>query len=168
MEKIGLFYGTETEKTASVASEIINAFGKGNIEIVPIEKAWKEDFEKYNNIIIGASTWFDGELPTYWDEIIPELKTINLKNKQIAIFGLGDQVKYPENFADGVGILAKILTDCGAKLIGFTSIEGYVFERSLAVKDKQFQGLVIDVDNQSDQTGERVKKWVEQLKKELK
>ncbi|MDR3060529.1 MAG: flavodoxin [Dysgonamonadaceae bacterium] len=163
MEKIGIFYSIDAVKTATVAQEIIEALGKDNVEIVSVEQAWKEDFEKYNNIIIGVSTWFDGELPTYWDELIPELSDANLKNKRIAIFGLGDQLNYPENFADGVGILAEKLTGSGAKLTGFTSPEGYKFEYSKALKGNQFQGLIIDVENQNNQTKKRIKDWVKTL-----
>ena len=106
--KTGLFYGTGTEKTTFVANKIRKAFGEDQIDIIPIESAWKRDFEAYDHIIAGTSTWFDGELPTYWDEIIPELVTLDLKNKKVAIFGLGDQTNYPDNFADGVGILADL------------------------------------------------------------
>ena len=101
--KTGLFYGTGTEKTTFVANKIRKAFGEDQIDIIPIESAWKRDFEAYDHIIAGTSTWFDGELPTYWDEIIPELVTLDLKNKKVAIFGLGDQTNYPDNFADAVG-----------------------------------------------------------------
>ncbi|GHS91950.1 flavodoxin [Bacteroidia bacterium] len=163
MEKIGIFYSTNAVKTSAVAQEIIEALGKDNVEIISVEQAWKEDFEKYNNIIIGVSTWFDGELPTYWDELIPELSNVILKNKRIAIFGLGDQLNYPENFADGVGILAEKFTGLGVKLTGFTSTEGYRFEYSKALKGNQFQGLIIDVENQDEQTKERVKNWVKTL-----
>ena len=114
--KTGLFYGTGTEKTTFVANKIRKAFGEDQIDIIPIESAWKRDFEAYDHIIAGTSTWFDGELPTYWDEIIPELVTLDLKNKKVAIFGLGDQTNYPDNFADGVGILAGAFTSCGGTL----------------------------------------------------
>ena len=85
--KTGLFYGTGTEKTTFVANKIRKAFGEDQIDIIPVESAWKRDFEAYDHIIAGTSTWFDGELPTYWDEIIPELVTLDLKNKKVAIFG---------------------------------------------------------------------------------
>ncbi len=163
MKKIGIFYSSESVKTAAVAQEIIKELGSDHVEFVPVEQAWKDDFEKYDNIIVGVSTWFDGEFPTAWDEFVPELSEINLKNKQVAIFGLGDQVNYPENFSDAVGMLADILTKCGAKLTGFTSAEGYEFESSKALKGKQFQGLVIDVENQEDQTKKRIKDWVKSL-----
>ena len=76
MKKIGLFYATKAERTSWVAEKIQKEFGKEKIETVPIEQAWQNDFEAYDCFIIGASTWFDGELPTYWDELLPELRTM--------------------------------------------------------------------------------------------
>lgn len=166
MKKIGLFYKTDTGKTALVAKKIRKELGDA-VEVVTIENAGQKDFEAYDNIIAGASTWFDGELPTYWDELVPELEILNLKNKKVALFGLGDQVNYPDNFADGIGILADVLRRSGATLVGFTSPKDYKFDRSRALKNNKLQGLVIDIENQSGKTDERIKAWCEQLKKEF-
>lgn len=157
-----------TLKTAQAAHKIEAAMGKDNVKAVGIEDAWTDDFKAFDNIIIGTSTWFDGELPTYWDEIKPEIESMNLKGKKIAVFGLGDQKKYPENFADGVGILAEAFENAGAEIVGMTPIKGYNFEQSQALRDGRFLGLVIDVENQSDLTVKRIESWVNQLKKEFK
>lgn len=167
MKKIGLFYGTSTTKTAAIAKKLLSAFGENKVDIIPVEDAWKKDFEEYENLIIGTSTWFDGELPSYWDEVKPELETLDLKGKKVAIFGLGDQKRYPDNFADGVGILAEVFESVGAKLIGFISPKGYEFSQSRALRDGKLLGLVLDFENQSSLTDERIKEWVEQLKKEF-
>ena len=167
MKKIGLFYGTSTTKTAAIAKKIKEAFGNTEVDLVAVEDASEKEFESYDNIIVGVSTWFYGELPSYWDEVKPELESLNLKGKKVAVFGLGDQVKYPENFIDGVGILAEIFESAGAKVVGYTSAEGYKFESSQALKDGKFVGLAIDKENQSKLTDERVKNWVEQLRKEF-
>ncbi|GHV13776.1 flavodoxin [Bacteroidia bacterium] len=167
MKKIGLFYGTNTTKTAAIAKKIKEAFGSVNIDVIAVEDASKKEFESYDNIIVGVSTWFDGELPSYWDEVKPELESLSLEGKKVAVFGLGDQVKYKENFIDGVGILAETFESVGAKVVGFTSVEGYNFENSHARRDDKFMGLAIDTENQSKLTDERVKNWVEQLKKEF-
>ncbi|WP_080904704.1 flavodoxin [Parabacteroides sp. Marseille-P3160] len=166
MKKTGLFYGVNTKKTAQIGKQIQEAFGTDQVDIVPIEEAWKTDFEHYDNLIVGASTWFDGELPTYWDELIPELVSLDLSGKKVAIFGLGDQAGYPDNFVDGVGILADAFELAGATLVGFTSTEGYDFNKSRAVRNNQFLGLVLDLENQSDLTAKRIAAWVKQLKKE--
>lgn len=167
MKKIGLFYGTSTTKTAAIAQKIQEAFGQADLDIVPIESAWKEEFLTYNYLIVGTSTWFDGELPTYWDEVMPELTALELQDKKVAIFGLGDQVNYPDNFVDGIGVLAEAFETAGAKLVGLTSPEGYTFNQSYALKDGKLQGLALDIENQSDQTEKRIKDWVAQLKKEF-
>lgn len=166
MKKIGLFYKTDSHKTAGIAGKIQQEFDP-DMQIIPIDQAWEKEFEAYDNIILGVSTWFDGELPTYWDELMPELKTLNLKNKKIAIFGLGDQVNYPDNFVDGIGILAETLKNTGATIIGLTSPKGYTFTQSRALKNNKLLGLAIDIENQSAETDRRIKEWTAQLKKEF-
>lgn len=102
-------------KTSHIAEKIREDLGGVKvIEVVLIEKAWQNDFQAYDNMIVGASTWFDGELPTYWDELVPELESLDLKGKKVAIFGLGDQKNYPDNFVDGMGILADAFQKAGA------------------------------------------------------
>lgn len=167
MKTIGLFYAAG-KATATIVAKIEAAFGESQIKLIPIETVRKSDFEAYDNMIMGVSTWFDGELPAHWDEVLPELKTLNMSKKRVAIFGLGDQQNYPDNFVDGIGILASLIEANGAELIGLTDCEGYKFNQSQAIRGDLFLGLVIDVDNQSDKTDERIKKWVKQLKQEFK
>jgi flavodoxin I len=119
-------------------------------------------------MILGVPTWFDGELPNYWDEFVPALEDLDLKGKTVAIFGNGNQKGYPENFVDGVGIMAKLLESRGARLAGFTSVKGYTFESSQAVRGDQFTGLALDFENQASQINGKIKKWAEQLKNEFK
>ena len=145
-----------------VAKKIQKELGDA-VEIVSVENAWQNDFEAYDHLIVGASTWFDGELPTYWDELLPELRTLQLKGKKVAIFGLGDQAKYPDNFVDGMGILADVFEEDGATLVGFTSTEGYKFNKSRALRGNQWCGLVIDLDNQAELTDKRVREWCKEI-----
>lgn len=167
MKKTGLFYGVSTKKTALIGKEIQEAFGDDKADIVAVEEAGKKEFENYDNLIVGASTWFDGELPSYWDELLPELDSLKMKGKKVAIFGLGDQDGYPENFVDGIGLLAEFFESAGAQVVGFTSPEGYTFEGSRALRDGKFLGLALDQENQSDKTPARIAAWVKQLKKEF-
>ncbi len=167
MKKIGLFYGTSTVKTADIAKKVQAAFGDTTMGVVAIEEAWRKDFESYDNIILGTSTWFDGELPSYWDEILPDLDDLKLKGKKVAIFGLGNQVNYPENFVDGIGLLAATFEAGGATIVGLTPTESYTFEKSKALRDGKFLGLAIDIDTQADKTDKRIADWVAQLKKEF-
>lgn len=167
MKKIGLFYGINAPRTTIIAEKIKEAFGDVPVDLLPVETAEWDDFGKYDNLVVGVATWFDGELPFYWDEVKPELESLELKGKKVALFGLGDQVKYPENFIDGVGILADTFESAGARVIGLTPVKGYDFEKSRALRGGKFAGLAIDLENQPMLTDERIKSWVEQLKKEF-
>jgi len=168
MTKIGLIYSYNTIKTSKNAEKVKKAFGKDfDVEMVNVEEIDEETFLSHKNMVLGVPTWFDGELPNYWDEFMPAIDDMKLKGKKVALFGLGDQVGYPENFVDAIGLLAIALEDRGAKVIGLTSPEGYTYERSAALRDGQFLGLALDIENQAGLSDERIKAWVEQLKKEF-
>jgi flavodoxin I len=168
MNKIGLFYSFNTNKTSQAARKIGEEFEAGQIDHKNAETITEREFMSYNNLILGVPTWFDGELPNYWDEFIPAIEDLDLKGKTFAIFGNGNQKGYPENFVDGVGIMAKLLEDRGARLVGFTTAKGYNFENSQALRGEMFTGLALDFENQASQINQKIKKWVEQLKKEFK
>lgn len=168
MSKTVIIYSFHTQKSKKVAEKVIEAFGKDDIQAINAEELTSKVFLENDNFILSAPTWFDGELPNYWDEFVPELEDMDLTNKTFAVFGLGDQKGYPENFCDAIGILVEILEKCGATIIGKIPAEGYTFESSRAKRGDIFVGLPLDQENQGKLTGERVTKWVAQLKKEMK
>lgn len=168
MSKTVIIYSFHSQKSKKVAEKVIEAFGKDEIQAINAEELTTKVFEEYNNFILSAPTWFDGELPNYWDEFIPELEEMDLKNKTFAVFGLGDQKGYPENFCDAIGILVEVLESCGAKIVGKIPAEGYTFESSRAQRGDIFVGLPLDQENQGRLTSDRVAKWVAQLKNEMK
>ncbi|HZL11430.1 MAG TPA: flavodoxin [Prolixibacteraceae bacterium] len=165
MNKTGIFYSFNSTKTAKAAEKISADFGP-DFNIIPVnaEELTEELFLSFTNLILGVPTWFDGELPNYWDEFVPALEDLNLKGKTIAIYGLGNQVEYPENFGDAVGIMAELVQERGAKLVGNTAAEGYNYESSRAVVEGKFQGLILDQENQPRQSKERIANWVKELK----
>lgn len=167
MKKTAIIYSFNTKKTGKVAERIREYFNDDQVEMINAEVITEEIFLSFDQIIMGVATWFDGELPNFWDEFVPALEDMDLSGKKIALFGLGDQKGYPENFLDGVGVMAEILEEQGANLVGFTSIEGYEFESSRALRGDQFAGLAIDYENQGSMNKERIGAWVDQLKNEF-
>ncbi|MFW6371399.1 MAG: flavodoxin [Bacteroidota bacterium] len=165
--KTAIIYSFHTHKSKKVAEKVIEAWGKNDIEVVNAEELDTEVMEKYDNFILSAPTWFDGELPNYWDEFVPDLEEMDLSGKKFAVFGLGDQKEYPENFCDAIGILVEVIEQCGGKIVGHVPVEGYTFESSRAKRGDRFVGLPLDQENQARLTAERVNAWVEQLRKEF-
>ena len=167
MNKTAIIYSFNTQKSKKISEKVIDAFGGSKVDSINAEEVDKKVIEKYDQFIFSVPTWFDGELPNYWDEFIPDLEEIDLKGKKFALFGLGDQKNYPENFCDAIGIMAEIIEGLGGELVGQTSAEGYKFESSRALRGDSFVGLPLDQENQARLTNERVKRWVDQLKIEF-
>jgi len=157
--------GEDSQRVLETKEKIKEAFGSDfNILQVNAEELTEELFLSFTNLILGVPTWFDGELPNYWDEFVPALEDLNLEGKTIAIYGLGNQVEYPENFGDAVGIMGELVQERGAKLIGFTSAEGYNYESSRAFTNGNFMGLLLDQETQPRQSKDRIANWGKDLK----
>jgi len=167
VKKIGLFYSYNSGKTAKIADKIRSSFKGFEVESVNVEEADEKSIDLYDNFIFGVPTWFDGELPNYWDEYLPALEDKDLSGKKLAIFGLGDQINYSENFCDAIGILTDFFEKRGIRIIGKFPTEGYNFEASKAVRNNEFIGLPLDQENQARLTNNRIEKWVETLKSEF-
>ncbi|WP_416674390.1 flavodoxin FldA [Egbenema bharatensis] len=168
MSKIGLFFGTQTGNTETVAEQIQQEFGgDGVVTLHDVSSADTDDFSEYDCIIVGCPTWNIGELQSDWEGLYEELDAIDFSGKKVAYFGAGDQIGYADNFQDAMGILEEKISELGGKTVGYWSTDGYDFNESKAVRNGKFVGLAIDEDNQSDLTDERVKTWVAQLKQEF-
>jgi flavodoxin I len=168
MAKIGLFFGTQTGNTQTIAETIQKEFGGDSVvELYDISGADPSDFADYTCLIIGCPTWNVGELQADWEGFYDELDTIDFSGKKVAYFGAGDQIGYSDNFQDAMGILEEKISEHGGTTVGYWSIDGYDFNESKAVKNGKFVGLALDEDNQSELTDERVKTWVAQLKSEF-
>jgi flavodoxin I len=167
--KIGLFYGSDTGRTTAVAEQIKENLGdKLDIDTYDVVDFNQSDIEKYDYLIIGLSTWYDGELQSDWDNNFLDFSKIDFSNKTIALYGLGDQIVYCEYFIDGVGILGKQIIEAKGSLIGKWSTEGYLHTDSIAeLEEGEFCGLAIDEDTQEEMTAERIITWCEQIYNEF-
>lgn len=167
MAKIGIFYGGSLKgSTYKTAKTISDHFGESKVSLHNVNEATREDLENYNYLILGTSAWGIGEMHQDWERFIDVLAEANLDEKKVALFGLGDQIEYPESFVDGMGTVFCRLPK-KENVVGFWSTKGYSFYYSTAEMDGQFVGLAIDEDSQPELTEERITKWVDQLKKEF-
>jgi flavodoxin I len=160
-----LFYASSTGNSEEIANKIAEELG--GIEVFNLSSADVNKINNYDKVILGGSTWGDGELNDDWEDAFDNFKGIDLSNKTIALFGLGDQESYSDEFCNALGIIYEYVSKTGANIIGFTSTDGYDHEDSEAEIDGKFVGLVIDEDNQDDLTDERISSWVEEIKSDI-
>jgi flavodoxin II len=172
--KIGLFYGSTTCYTEMAAEKVQatlnNLVGHACVELFNIKDSGLSKTAEYDILVFGISTWDFGELQEDWEATWQDIAKLNLVNKTVAIFGLGDQLGYAEWFQDAVGMLHDELLVLGCDFIGYWPNEGYDFIASKALtEDKSFfVGLSLDDENQYDLTDERIDNWCHQLIDEIK
>ncbi|MDE6715152.1 MAG: flavodoxin [Muribaculaceae bacterium] len=166
MMKIGIFYGSSTGTTQSVAEKIAEKLGVNKDDIHDVSKAEPSDVNKYDVLVLGTSTWGSGELQDSWYDYIAGLEVLDLKGKKIALFGCGDE-SMSDTFNDGVGELYDRMKDTGAEFIGSYDASVYDFSESRAVSDGVGIGLLLDEQNKPELTDSRIDGWVEKVKAEM-
>lgn len=165
--KIGLFYGSDTGVTEDIADKIISKWKICPIEKHCVDMCKIEDFEPYNFIFLGLSTWYYGELQSDWENFVDDFVNIDFTGKTVALFGPGDQYGYDDYFVDGIGIIAEIVLENGGTIIGHFPTKGFDFIKSKAlVNDDFFYGLAIDEDNQHNLTDQRIDQWIRILEED--
>lgn len=157
--KTGIFYGSTTGTTEMVAKKVGALLGADVMPAAEIDKV-----ENYDFVIFATSTWGMGDLQDDWFGALETLAGKNLSGKKVALIGVGDQVSFGDTFVDGMGTIYEEIKDKGITLVGKTSVDGYDFSSSKAVIDGEFAGLVIDENNQSELTEERITAWVEKVR----
>ena len=166
--KIGLFYGSTTCYTEIAAEKIQATIGAELVELHNIKDCSLTECIDYDLIIFGISTWDYGELQEDWESIWLDINELNLTEKTVALYGMGDQIGYTDWFQDALGMLHEQVTAQGATLIGYWPNKGYEFAASKALTgDKShFVGLSLDEDNQYELSEDRINRWCEQILEE--
>jgi len=164
---IAIYYASSTGNTREVAQKIAEKLSK-DVELIDLGSNDFSEIDKYDSVIFGTPTWGDGNLQDDWEENWQEFEKLDLSSKTVALFGLGDQDSYGDYFVNAMGTIYEQAVKNGAKkIVGFTSTDGYDFSESKAVVDNQFVGLVIDEDNQSELTDERIAAWCDAIRDSL-
>jgi len=166
---IGVFYGSSTCYTEMAAEKIRDAI-RLKIPAQPIDthniaNDCIQLIPEYNYLILGIPTWDYGELQEDWETHWQSLDNLDLSHTKVAIFGLGDQIGYPQWFQDALGYLWAKMVNQGATAVGLWPNQGYDFEHSKALTDdkKFFLGLALDDENQLDLTDQYIDQWCQQI-----
>ncbi len=169
MSKIGIFFGSSSGVTRS-AAELLKAQLEG-AELIDMEEDYDgiEQFEDFDVLLIGSSTWGQGDPQRDWVDPLYELdnERPDLSGKKVAFFGAGDQKTHGEHFLSALGKMHDIFVSLGADPYGYASTQSYDYSFSLAQRGEKFCGLGIDDVNQEELTKERLIGWASQLKDEM-
>lgn len=166
---IGLFYGSSTCYTEMAAEKIQQRIGVNNVDLFNIADEPIATATHYDYLIFGIPTWDYGELQEDWENIWDEIDAVDFRGKSVALFGLGDQVGYPEWFLDAMGYLHSKVESLGAKAVGHWPVAGFEFEDSqaLTASKQHFVGLALDDENEFERSDERIGQWCAQVLREF-
>ena len=168
-QPIGLFYGSSTCYTEMAAEKIADAInkiaGQSFVKLHNIAEDSVQLMADYQYIILGIPTWDYGELQEDWETHWDSIDSLDLSHAKIALYGLGDQIGYPQWFQDAMGYLWAKVLDQGATCVGHWPNQGYQFEQSKALTqdDGFFVGLALDDENQPELTDPYINQWSQQV-----
>ncbi len=173
MSKIAIFFSPVGGSSNEVANKLGEVIGKDRVEVTPLKEINADKLNKYDKIFLVGSTvggdhWASKTHEDDWMRFFSRIKDISFENKKVALVGLGDSVKYPSHFVDGMDVLAKEIEQQKGKVLGYVDAKDYHFTSSDAVNEKGFFcGLPIDEDNEKELTLGRLEKWIDGLKSEF-
>ena len=175
MNKIGIFFGTDTGTTRLIAKKMAKKLIDVAVKPLNVNRITIDDLLQYDSLILGTPTYGEGQFPGIstgvkegsWEEIAPQFSGVDMTGKTVALYGLGNQEKYADRFADTLFLLYELVTNCGATIVGDWCTDGYVFKKSKAVVDGRFVGLVIDNNSQGLLTETRLDAWLKEVKPAL-
>lgn len=163
MKKIGIYYGSTTGITTGIVDEIEFYLRGDDYEVYNVEDGLV-DMESIENLILVSPTYGVGELQKDWENVYDDLKKIDFTGKVVGIVGVGNQFAFGESYVGSMRKLYDVVSTKGATVVGFTSIEGYKYEETESVIDDRFIGLALDESNQDNETPDRIKAWIEEIK----
>ncbi len=160
MKKIGIFYGSTTGTTKKIAHDIARVLGVKDADVHDVASTAPSLSGEYDILVLGSSTWNDGELQDDWYDFIAGLSVLDLRDKEVAVFGCGDETM-SDTFCSAVGEIHDRLKDTGARFIAPYNVVGYHFEHSAAIpeNDVEAEGLLLDEVNHPELTASRIAGW---------
>lgn len=166
MKKIGIFYGSTTGTTLEVAEAIARELNVNPQDVHDVAQAAPSDVAGYDVLVIGASTWGAGDLQEDMATFLDGLQVLDLRDKEVAIFGCGDE-SMADTFCNSVGEIYHRLHDTKAMFIAPFNNDGYAYEASDSDVHGMIVGLCIDNVNHPETTEARVKEWCKSIKEEI-
>lgn len=160
MKKTVIFYGSTTGTCEDLANRLAGELG---VEAKSAAE-FSADAAGYDVLVLGTSTWGEGEVQDDWYGALDTLKSLNLAGKTVALFGCGDSSSYPDSFCGGMKALYDAAVEAGATVLEGPSADGYSFSSSEAVVDGKFVGVALDELNEPEKTDERLAPMIEAVK----
>ncbi len=111
-----VIYGSTTGNTEEVANYVVQGLKDAGSEVLVknVIDAQPDELTGYDLVVLGSSTWNDGELQDDFVPFYEQMNGINLAGKKGAAFGCGESIY--EHFCAAVDKLEDKLKEMGAEV----------------------------------------------------
>lgn len=157
--------GGSVEKVAKKLEDKLTKVSAFSVEDIDFNMLADTELLILGGSTVGADDWKNSNYKDAWAMFFSELKQkgITMSDKKVALFGLGNQVLYPEHFVDSLKDMADYVSATDATIVGSCENNGYDFTASEALVDGKFIGLPLDEDTQAAKTDARLVAWIADL-----
>lgn len=159
----GIFFGSTTGNTEQLASDIAAQLGVAQDDIHNVGSTSADAVNAYDVLLLGSSTWGEGDLQDDWYDFLDSLKAMDLAGKKVGLFGCGDSGSYPDSFCGALAQIHDALAGTGCTFVGAYEPQDYDVTDSPVCQDGKFVGLAID-DSDTEKTASRMAAWCELIK----
>lgn len=131
MEKALIIYGSSTGNTEKIAQVLARELEpRFNVTLLDVVDAEPKEMMANEVVLLGSSTWNDGQLQEDFQEFYDSMEEVDLKGKRVAVFGTGESDW--DEFCAAVEILEEKARDLHADIMapGF-KWDGEVTEEAL-------------------------------------
>ncbi|MGI6512831.1 MAG: flavodoxin [Syntrophomonadales bacterium] len=132
MERAIIVYGSNTGNTESLAGAVAEELqSRLDVTVQNVADISPDDILDYDLILLGSSTWNEGELQEDFQDFFEEMDRLDLSGKKVAVFGPGDSSW--EEYCRAVDLLEEKSRELRADLIapGF-KWDGDIDEEAIA------------------------------------
>jgi flavodoxin I len=131
LEKALIIYGSSTGNTEKIAQVLAQELKtRFDVTLLDVTDAEPRDMTTNDVLLLGSSTWYDGQLQEDFQEFYDSMDEVDLKGKRVAVFGTGDSSW--DEFCAAVDILEEKVLELNAEIMapGF-KWDGEVTEEAL-------------------------------------
>jgi len=162
MPSVGIFFASTSGRTESVADRIARHLTPLRPEMHRIESSQPVDLLRFDVLILGSPTYGRGQMHHEWLSWKDHVARIDLSEKAVGLFVLGDQRFHGRTFAGAVDHLCDLVQSTGTRPRAQWPTDGY-HAPGLEQRAAPFPGLVVDEINQRRSTEQRVQRWCAQF-----
>ncbi len=119
MGKTIIIYGSTSGNTEIAAAWVSEALFSAGVkaDLFNAAEIAPESVKPYDLVILGSSTWGQGDLQDDFAEFYDGMTPTVFGGKKVAVFGCGDSGMFPDNFCQAVDTIEEKAKECGATIV---------------------------------------------------